>query len=221
VDPQFSFPGTSVACGTAGAFLLDTNICSTWYAASFFGLTGSGGSTPLKTATFSSIAAEDGYVKAHADGSSPAVGTIAGLAVGQGTDGKQNRSILSFDTSSLPDSAVVKRAFVKVTWSSGSGNPWGNPVGNTLLVDVKNGTFGAASTETSDFLDTPTASGAASIAQFSSGTQNSSNFSSGGLSAINRTGHTQLKLRFAQNPTSTNYVFFTEGSGAVLTVEYE
>ncbi|WP_257447935.1 extracellular catalytic domain type 1 short-chain-length polyhydroxyalkanoate depolymerase [Archangium lipolyticum] len=38
VDPAYKFPGTSVACGTAGAFVLDTDICSTWYVAKFFGL---------------------------------------------------------------------------------------------------------------------------------------------------------------------------------------
>jgi len=318
VDPQFSFPGSSVGCGTAGAYILDVNICSTWYAASFFGLasggggggdttaptvnvtapangatvsgavtltasasdavgvsrveffvdgalvgtdtsspysyawgstavangshslmaraydaagnvgtdndtsvtvSNSGGTTPV-TATFNSISAEDGYVKANADGSLPAVGTMLSLAVGRGTDGKQNRTLLSFDTSSLPDTAVVVRAYVKVTWSSGMGDPWANPAGNSLLVDVKNGTFGAAGTETTDFAAAPTASGTASIAKFTSGTRNSTDFGSAGLSAINRTGRTQLKLRFSLNPTSTQYAFFTEGAGAVLTVEY-
>jgi poly(hydroxyalkanoate) depolymerase family esterase len=317
VDPQFTFPGSSVGCGTAGSYLLDVNICSTWYSASFFGLASGGGGgdttaptvnvtapahgttvsgsvsitvsasddvgvsrveffvdgalvgtdtaspyaftwntasstngshslmaraydaagnvgtdndtsvtvsnggTTTQTATFASIAAEDGYVKANADGTLPAVGTMTTLAVGRGTDGKQNRTILSFDTSSLPDSAVVVRAYVRVTWSTGLGNPWGNPVGNSLLVDVKNGTFGAAGTETTDFLAAPTASGAASIGQFSTGTKNSTDFSAAGLSAINRTGRTQLKLRFSLDPTATNYAFFTEGSGAVLTVEYQ
>jgi poly(hydroxyalkanoate) depolymerase family esterase len=318
VDPQFSFPGSTVGCGTAGAYLLDVNICSTWYAASFFGLASGGGGggdttaptvnvtapaagatvsgsvsitasaadnvgvsrveffvdgalvgtdtaspyaftwssasvsngthalmaraydaegnvgtdndtsvtvsnsgTTPQTATFSSIAAEDGYVKANGDGSLPAVGTITTPAVGRGTDGKQNRSIFSFDTSSLPDTAVVTRAYVRVTWSSGSGNPWANPAGNSLVVDVKNGTFGAATTETTDFLAAPTASSVASIAAFTTGTKSSSDFSSAGLSAINRAGRTQLKLRFSLDPTATNYVFMTEGAGAVLTVEYQ
>lgn len=317
VDPQFTFPGSSAGCGTAGAYLLDVNICSTWYAATFFGLASGGGggdttaptvnvtapsngatvsgtvtitasasdnvgvsrveffvdgalvgtdtsspysyawnsasvangshalmaraydaagnvgtdndtsvnvsnsgTTPV-TVSFNSISVEDGYVKANADGSSPAVGTLANLAVGRGTDGKQNRTILSFDTSSLPDTATVVRAYVKVTWSSGSGDPWSNPAGNTLLVDVKKGTFGAAGTETTDFLAAPTASGVASIAKFTSGTKNSTNFSSAGLSAINRTGRTQLKLRFSLNPSSTHYAFFKEGAGATLTVEYQ
>jgi hypothetical protein len=320
VDPQFNFPGSSVACGTAGAFILDTNICSTWYAATFFGLasgggggggdttaptvnvtaptngatvsgtvtitasasdnvgvsrveffvdgalvgtstsspysfgwsstsaangshalmakaydaagnvgtdndtsvtvSNSGGTNPV-TVTISSISAEDGYVKANADGSSPAVGTIVTPAVGRGMDGKQNRTILSFDTSSLPDTAVIVRAYVKVTWSSGLGDPWSNPSGNSLVVDVQNGTFGSAVTETTDFSAAPTASAVSSIAKFTTGSQSSADFSSAGLSAINRTGRTQLKLRFSLDPTATNYVFLTEGAGSVLTVVYQ
>ncbi|OJH38389.1 extracellular catalytic domain type 1 short-chain-length polyhydroxyalkanoate depolymerase [Cystobacter ferrugineus] len=38
IDPATKFPGTSVACGTAGAYILDTNICSTLEVARFFGL---------------------------------------------------------------------------------------------------------------------------------------------------------------------------------------
>ncbi|WP_225409655.1 extracellular catalytic domain type 1 short-chain-length polyhydroxyalkanoate depolymerase [Stigmatella hybrida] len=38
IDPAVKFPGSNAACGTAGAYVLDTNICSTWYVARFFGL---------------------------------------------------------------------------------------------------------------------------------------------------------------------------------------
>ncbi|MFL5358251.1 PHB depolymerase family esterase, partial [Archangium sp.] len=37
IDPATRFPG-GAACGTAGAYVLDTDICSTWYVAKFFGL---------------------------------------------------------------------------------------------------------------------------------------------------------------------------------------
>lgn len=46
IDPAYKFPGTSVACGTAGAYVLDTDICSTWYVARFFGLDNSDTSAP-------------------------------------------------------------------------------------------------------------------------------------------------------------------------------
>jgi poly(hydroxyalkanoate) depolymerase family esterase len=173
------------------------------------------------TVSFNSIAAEDGYVKANADGSTPALGTLTTLALGKGTDAKFNRTLLSFDTSSLPDAARVVRAWLKVTWSSGSGDPWADPAGNTLQVDVKTGTFGAASTETTDWAAAATANNVANLIKFASGTQNSSDFNAAGLGAINRTGRTQLKLRFTQDSVGTRYLFLTEGAGAVLTVEYE
>lgn len=174
------------------------------------------------TVSFSSIAADDGYVKAFADGSSPAVGTFTTLAVGRGTDAKLNRAIYSFDTSSLPDGASVVSATLTVTWSSGSGNPWADPAGNTLVVDVRNGVFGAAaSMETADWSAAADASAVATIGAFSSGTKVSSGFAAAGLSSINKAGKTQLRLRFSQNQAATNYAFFTEGTGATLTVTYQ
>jgi hypothetical protein len=178
-----------------------------------------GGTT---TVSFSSIAGDDGYVKAFSDGSSAAVGTFTTLAVGRGTDGKFNRAIYSFDTSSLPDGASIVSATLAVTWSSGSGSPWSDPAGNSMVVDVKSGVFGAAAaTETADWSAAADASAAASIAAFSSGAKTSSGFVAAGLSAVNRTGKTQVRLRFSQNQGATAYVFLTEGSGATLTVTYQ
>ncbi|MFY0571258.1 PHB depolymerase family esterase [Archangium lansingense] len=178
-----------------------------------------GGTT---TVTFSSIAADDGYVKANADGTSPAVGTITTPAVGKGTDGKLNRSIFSFDTSSLPDTATIMRASLEVTLSSSSGDPWADPAaGNTLVIDLKNGTFGAATMETSDYAAAATAAGVAELIKFTTGAQSSADFNASGLAAINKTGKTQARLQFKLNPSGTAYVFLTEGTGAVLTVEYK
>jgi poly(hydroxyalkanoate) depolymerase family esterase len=224
VDPQFSFPGSSSVCGSTGSYFADANLCATYSQAQFFGLTGAGSPpgdpTAPVTATFGSLAAEDGYVKANADGSLPAVGTLASLAVGRGTDAKHNRSLLSFDTASLPDTALITRAYLTVTYSSSSSDPWANPAGNTLVVDVKAGTFGGAATESADWSAAATASAVASIAKLTSGTRSSSDFGGSGLSAINRSGRTQLRLRFSENPTATAYVFLKEGASATLTVVY-
>jgi len=173
------------------------------------------------TVSFSSITAEDGYVKANADGSLPAVGTLTTLAMGKGTDAKYNRTFLSFDTSTLPDTATIVRASLKVTYSSASGDPWADPAANTLVIDVKNGTFGTASIETTDFTAAPTASGVAELIKFTTGTQTSTDFNAAGLSALNKLGRTQARLRFSKNQAGTSYLFLTEGTGAVLTVEYK
>ncbi|WP_426756127.1 extracellular catalytic domain type 1 short-chain-length polyhydroxyalkanoate depolymerase [Myxococcus sp. Y35] len=179
----------------------------------------SGSPVPV-TVQFTSIAADDGYLKANADGSGAALGFMTNLALGRGTDGKYNRSFLSFDTSSLPDGATVTRAFLTVSYSSGSGDPWSTPAGNTLVIDVQAGTFNAANTEAADWAASATASSVAAIDRFSMGAKSSGDFSGAGLSAINKTGKTQLRLRFTQAQTATQYLFVRDGANAVLTVVY-
>lgn len=213
-------PGTGAdQCGVAGAYILDVNICASYFIAQFWGIAAG---APAGT-TFDNSDANDGYVKANADGTAPAVGTLEGtygLAIGRGSDAKYNRTILSFDTSSIPDTATITRAYVTVAYSTGSGDPWSSPAGNTLVIDVKTGCYGVCSIETGDWAAAPTATSVATIAKFTSGTKSSSDFGSAGLSAISKTGTTQLKLRFSQSQTANYYVFIKKGVEAKLTVIY-
>ena len=187
------------------------------------GTGGGGGGTPI-TVTFTNEDANDGYVKAAANGTSPAVGTLEsslGLAIGRGTDGKFNRSVLSFDTSSIPDTATVLSAKVTVTYRSASGDPWSDPAGNTLVIDVNNGCIDVCPIGTPDWGAAVTASAAAQLTPFTGGTQTSSLFSAAGLSAVNRTGRTQLRLRFSANQAATNYLWIGNAASATLTVTYQ
>lgn len=168
----------------------------------------------------SSVASEDGYVKATAAGGSLAIGSLTTPYIGRGTDSLFNRAVLSFDTSALPDGAVVTRAYILLTYSTISGDPWANPAGNSMVIDVMNGTFGTAAMQTTDWAAAPTASAVATVAKWTTGTKQSSDFNASGLSAINKTGKTQIKLRFSSNQTATNYIGITEGAGAKLYVEY-
>ncbi|HCT76601.1 MAG TPA: esterase [Micromonosporaceae bacterium] len=183
-------------------------------------VTGGGGG---ETATFPS-ATDDGYVKAYSDGSGAEVGTnkyTLGLGLGRGIDSKINRAVLSFDTSALPDNAVITRAYLTVTRNSSYSNPWANPAGNQLLIDVQTGCLGPnCAIETADWSATATQLGVGQIAQWTSGTTDSTDLSSTGLTAINKTGQTQVKLRFSQFQTSTAYVIIAPETGATLTVEY-
>lgn len=181
---------------------------------------GGGGTTSV---TFGNDDANDGYVKANASGGSAAVGTLEstyGLAIGRGSDALYNRTVLSFNTASLPDTATITRAWITVTLNSTSGDPWANPAGNTLVIDVKNGCFGACTIETGDWSSAPTQSAVSNIVKWTGGTTSSTNFSSAGLGAISKTGTTQLKLRFSSNQTATNYIFIGRGAAATLHVEY-
>ncbi|MGW7343875.1 extracellular catalytic domain type 2 short-chain-length polyhydroxyalkanoate depolymerase [Streptomyces sp. NPDC054854] len=188
-------------------------------------LGGDGGDTPppAGSVTLPSVDAEDGYVKATGDSSGAAVGTLEGtygLALGRGSDGKFNRTLLSFDTTGIPAGKTVTRAHVTLSRSSGSGDPWASPAGNRLLVDIQNGCLGGCSVEAPDWAATATAQGAAEIGPFSSGSKASSNLTTAGLDAINRSGRTQVRLRFEQNQATTAHLFVNKDTQATLTVEY-
>ncbi|MGW7053951.1 extracellular catalytic domain type 1 short-chain-length polyhydroxyalkanoate depolymerase [Streptomyces sp. NPDC054887] len=215
-------PGTGAEqCGTAGAYVLDVNVCAAYRIGLFWGL-GAGGTPPpgggAHTVVLPSRAADDGYVKAAATGAGAAVGTLEstyGVAVGRGADGQHNRALLSFDTSSVPDGATVKRAYVSVTYATGSGDPWA--AGNRMVLDVRSGCFGAGcATGADDWSAAASASDAAEIGRFTSGTRTSTDFT-----AVNTTGTTQVRLRLAAAPTATAYVFVKSGASATLTVEWE
>lgn len=102
-----------------------------------------------------------------------------------------------------------------------TGDPWASPAGNRMLVDVKIGCFGGCAVETADWAASATAPGAAQIAKFTSGSKSSTDLSPSGLSAINRSGITQVKLRFEGNQSSTAYIFLNKDTQATLTVEYQ
>lgn len=184
---------------------------------------GTSGGTPV-TVVFSNEDANDGYVKAGATGSAPSVGTLEssyGLAVGRGADGQFNRTVLSFDTASLPDAATITSVTLTVAYRSAYGNPWTNPAGNTLLIDAQRGCMGACTIEAVDWAYASTATGVAQLLPFTGGSQSSNAFSSAGNGAINKAGRTQLRLRFSANQTSTNYLWIDRGATAKLTVTYQ
>ncbi|MDJ0841666.1 MAG: PHB depolymerase family esterase [Acidobacteriota bacterium] len=213
------------ACDDAGNVGSDNDTTVTVDNSGGGGGGGGGGGTPTSV-TFNNSDSNDGYVKATSSGGSPAVGSgfmesYYGLALGRGTDGKFNRTVLSFDTSSLPDSAVISRAYITVTRNSSSGDPWASPSGNELVIDVKTGCIGGCTIATSDWAASMDASAVAKLVKWTSGSQTSTDFSAAGLNAINLTGTTQLKLRFTSNQTATNYIFIDNGSSATLTVEYQ
>lgn len=183
---------------------------------------GGGGGTP-QLATFGSEAGNDGYVKANANGSGAAVGTLEawyGLAIGRGVDGKHSRSLLSFDTSALPDGATIVSASLTVTFRSAYGDPWSSPPGNTLVVDAHPGCVGTCSTEAGDWSGAMSALAVAQLPPFSGGMQASTLFDAAGRSAINRGGRTQLRLRFASAQDAANYLWVGNGAEATLRVEY-
>lgn len=111
--------------------------------------------TTGSTKTFQSVGANDGWVLESSENSNVggSINSTANLGVGDNGLNRQLRSILSFNTgATLPDTAVITKATLKVMKSSLVGG--GNPVSllQGFMVDIKKGFFGAlAGLETSDF----------------------------------------------------------------------
>jgi poly(hydroxyalkanoate) depolymerase family esterase len=218
-------PGTGGdRCGVAALSTADVNLCAAYYAGTFFGL--NPGAAP-STASFGSGDANDGYVTAYSNGASPSVGTdeaTNGLALGHRGFYRYDRAVLSFDTSSLPDGASINRVYLRVTKQGGYGDPWNDPFGNSLLVDVKTGCFGSVcTTESSDWAASPTASSTASVPTFpllGGDTVYSGDFGPSGRAAVNKTGTTQLKLRFNWFQSYVSYVYLKRAADAQLVIEY-
>jgi LasA protease len=148
---------------------------------------------------FVSAAALDGWVRELSENSSTGgtINAIATLVVGDDSLNRQFRSLLSFDTSSLPDNAVITRVILRIRKASVSGtDPFGTH--GSLTADLRKGFFGtSANLQLADF-------------QFISGQMAVGSFSPyaaqpgwyqllvkpSAFGAIHLAGTTQFRLRF-------------------------
>jgi hypothetical protein len=128
---------------------------------------------------------------------------------------RQYRSIMSFDTSSLPNGAVIRSAVLKIKQS---GTPVGiNPftILGPLLVDVQKGSFGTPALNIIDFQLKPSGAGVGMIPNKQVGGWYSASLNLTGRSKINTTGLTQFRLNFSKgdnNDTIANYIKFMSGN---------
>ncbi|MFT3784211.1 MAG: DNRLRE domain-containing protein [Nibricoccus sp.] len=151
------------------------------------------------TATFNSIAGEDGWVLESAETSSVggSANSAGKLIVGDDPNNKQYRAIVSFDTSSLPDSATIISAKLTLKRDTVTGtNPF--TTHGACVVSVVKGAFSDSTALSSDdFQAAATANNVATMpnaaanGDISIGTLNSA-----GLAAINKTGRTQFRIAF-------------------------
>jgi endo-1,4-beta-xylanase len=154
-------------------------------------------------ATFTSIAAEDGWVLESFEGSGvggsaqPGSSGAWGLSAGDDSAGRQLRAVVSFDTSSLPERAVVVAATLRLVRGAVTG---GNPYSThgAATVDVQAGGFsGSAALEAADFAAPATAGEAATLGHAAAnGTVAEATLDAEGRAAIDRGGRTQMRLRF-------------------------
>jgi hypothetical protein len=182
------------------------------------------------TRVFTSDPIFDGWVLESGENSSVGgtVGTGAPtFVVGDSAANQQYRSILHFDTSGLPDTAVVTKVTLKIMKQSVVGtNPFGTH--GALRVDIRKPYFGPIpALQPGDFQATPSASW---VAQFFTpvGSWYSAVLSDTGNTFVNSAGLTQFRLRFTlgdNNNHVADYVLFYSGDAAAanrpqLVVQY-
>jgi hypothetical protein len=173
------------------------------------------------TVTFTSISAHDGRViesgeNTNVGGSVDSNDTNANaIRVGDTNQDRQQKGIVSFDTSSLPDGATIQSATLRLRRGSATGtNP--HSTHGSCLADVVTGAFSGSTTlQTGDFQAAATATAVATMSnptangQLSEGLLNAS-----GLAAVNKTGTTQFRVYFTlddNDDTGNDYLGFYSG----------
>ena len=185
------------------------------------------------SATFESDGAQDGWIletgeNAVTGGTLNAAATT--LRLGDDAAKKQYRAILSFDSSSLPDGAVITAVSLRVKRQSITGG--GNPVSifQGFQADIRKGPFGTSALQAADF-QSPAAN---SYGPFSPAIASSwYTFNLTSVKAyVNKlatnSGVTQIRLRFElddNNNAAANYLSLFSGNAAAgsrpqLIVEY-
>ena len=174
--------------------------------------------------TFTSVAAQDGWVlesteTSNAGGSIDATSnTTSSLRVGDDNKDKQYKSVVSFDTSSIPDGAAIFSVTLRLRRGTVSGtNPF--TTHGTCWADVQSGSgfSGSTALQTGDFQAAATAIQAASLSNAANnGDWSEGSLNAAGLAAINKTGTTQLRVYFNlddNDDTGNDYIGYYSGEG--------
>jgi hypothetical protein len=181
--------------------------------------------TVNKTLTYTSAASQDGWILESTE-TSNAGGTLnttgATFLLGDAAADKQYRSILSFNTASLPDNATITSITLKIRrpttgFLTGNNNPFSWGLG--LKADVCKSMFGTTSAlQLSDFNYTNTTNCkllAAAFGSTPSASWYSANLLSTAFAKVNKTGLTQFRLRFAKDDNDdglADYLSFYSGN---------
>ena len=151
------------------------------------------------TLTLNSVAANDGWILESAENSSlgGALNTNGNtFDVGDDKSNKQYIGILHFDTSGLPDNAVITSVTLRVQKQGITGS---DPfvTHGSLVVDIQKPYFGATAALVAN--DFESVAGLSATSTFSTSANNwyTAVMSSAGYAYIDLTGTTQLRLRFS------------------------
>ena len=174
---------------------------------------------PPKVVT--SIGTQDGWVLESSQGSH--VGnsfnsTDTTFILGDNTQNRQYRGILSFDTSSIPNTAVIQSAVLRIHYSGAKSGTNPFTILGPLYVDIRYGNFGSsANLQASDFQAAADATKVASFGTTPVSSWYSATLNSLGRAYINKTSLTQFRLYFNKATNANNvadYMKFVSGDGS-------
>jgi len=163
------------------------------------------GSIPTTKNTYNPTASQDGWILESSETSNKG-GTLNSTAtllyVGDNAQDKQYKSILSFNTTSLPDNAVITKVQVKVNVQGFVGGNMFTPtktLGN-LLMDINKPYFGAsAGLVTSDFQAAASRNNIGVVSSIPGTGWRTIILKNTAYPYINLTGTTQLRFRFQKD----------------------
>jgi autotransporter-associated beta strand protein len=150
--------------------------------------------------------------------------------LGDDASNRQYRSILSFDTTSLPDNAVITKVTLKIKYQGrvGTTNPF--TTHGDILVDVKKGAFSNNNAlQAADFQALASKTAAGTITNTPASGWYPVSFGSNTFTYVNKTGPTQFRLRFQlddNNDHGADFLKFYSGNyffssyRPVLLIEY-
>jgi hypothetical protein len=184
----------------------------------------------LTTSVVKSVGAQDGWVLESSETSGMG-GTINSAAttlnLGDNAADRQYRAILHFNTSALPDNAVITSAVLKIKSLDVTGtNPF-NILGS-LKVDMRKPAFGTSALTLSDFKSAPGKKAVATFGVNSLNSWYSAILNNAAKNYINRNGTTQFRLYFTiddNNDNGNDFIKFHSGNAAAanqpkLIIEY-
>ena len=162
--------------------------------------------------TFSSGGTNDGWTNGVTT-------STAEVRVGDDGAGNSYKGILDFDTSGLPDDAVIEGVSLYLIRNGvGTSNPFTNLAAfGSPILDVKTGAFGTSAIEVSDYAEPADATDAGSFFGHVSSNDYALrvDLTASGLAAINKLGTTQMRLSFPNTNANADYVDFNTGDAVV------
>jgi uncharacterized protein YjbI with pentapeptide repeats len=181
----------------------------------------------MQSLTLRSVNTQDGWLLESTETSKKggkADSSSTTLIVGDSAKNQEYRSILHFDTASLPDNALITKVTLTLKKQSLKGDV--KPLGN-LVIDMKQKNFGTSVSLTAN--DFEATAGKNSVGTFkATGSTYAAKLISTGTDYISKTAATQFKIHFSKddnNDKGEDYLKFYSGNASTaqrpsLVIEY-